>query len=453
MKRFIYLMLFGLFGSVFLFSSVGSAQTETPVPTATPFGIDVFEPNENIEVAPLVELGQNHRLALTGSDKDYLKVYLKAGQIVRLTAAPVSLGDTTLTVFGSDGSQIAFNDDLSATDRSASVVFQAAGEDFYIVLIESPIPVQGVVEYTFFSALQQPTPTPTNTPTSTPTATATPTSTPTNTPTPGPTSTPGPTATPIPTATPLNDIDEAEPNNSPAESYQIVPGVDYQMTLGPAGWDDHDFYSFLAKSFVNYRCSTDTAVIDTSIRMYIGQIGAGQLVAENDDASEGLISSAAEFMPETDQWVFVVVESRAGAGGYSFSCNTFTPQPVSAPVMMSNSAVSADDEPEIITPTVTIEANPSVAIAVFNDRNADGQMDLGEEVNDVLVVVTSLGGGWVAHGRSLSGFVIISEDMSQTTHVVVSVPYLYRSQIIPQKDIKGLINMALEAPQLPVVLP
>jgi len=452
MKRFIYLTLVGL---MLLLVPTISAQTATPEPTATPFGIDIFEPNENIEVAPLIELGQNQRLALTTGDKDYLKVYLKAGQIVRLTAAPVNLGDTTMTIFRSDGSQIAFNDDLSATDRSASVVFKAAGEDFYIVLIESPIPVQGVVEYDFFSALQQPTATPTNTPTATATATATPTNTPTNTPTPGPTATPGPTQTPIPTATPINEIDEAEPNNSPVEAYQIVPGVDYQMTLGPAGWDDHDFYSFLAKSGVNYRCATETAVIDTSIRMYTGQIGAGELVAENDDASAGLISSSADYMPETDQWVFVVVESRAGAGGYGFSCTTFTPQPAMSAMPASSgtangSAVEAD-ESEIITPTVV--THPSIAVAVFNDRNGDGQMDLGEEVNDVLVVVTSLGGGWVAHGRSLSGFVVISEDMSQTTHVVVSVPYLYLSQIIPEKEIKGLINMALEAPVLPVVLP
>ncbi len=467
MKRLIYLALFGL--GIFIFFAVTVVNgeevapepmadpvdssvitTTVPIMTETPVvvaGADQFEPNNNFETAPLLLLGETSQLTLTLDDRDYLKLYLKAGQIVRLTAAPTGNGDTSLTVFQSDGTQLAFNDDLSATDRSASIVFQAAAEDFYIVLVASPIPIQAITHYDFYSSLQMPTPTPSVPPT----ATLGPTSTP------APTGTPAPTSTPVPSPTPLNSIDAGEPNNSPVEAYQIVPNIDYEMTLGPTGWDDHDFYSFLGKAWTNYSCETETAEIDTTIRMYTGQIGAGELVAENDDAGGGRISSKATFRPQTDQWVFVVVESRAGVGSYRFACNTYTPV-MAAPVTNSGSGAAAPEPAVAEEAAVTEEPAEAVllspiAIAVFNDRNADGVMNMGEAVNDVLVVVTALGGGWVVQEQTLNGVLLVTEDTSETSHLIVSVPYLYYSQIVEMKKVNGVINIAIEAPVLPVVLP
>jgi hypothetical protein len=451
MRRFIYLMLLGLGIFIFFTVTVIVNGQEEEVPTATPDGSDIHEPNNNFETATSMLLGQNQRLSLLVGDVDYIRIYLKAGQIVRLTAAPLEFGDTSLTVFGSNGEQLAFNDDLSATDRSASVVFQAAAEDFYIVLIQSPVPVNGLIEYDFYSSLQMPTPTPTLIPTSTPGPTSTP----------APTGTASPTETPVPSPTPLNSIDAGEPNNNPAEAYQIVPNQEYQMTLGPSGWDDHDFYSFLGKAWINYSCETETAEIDTTIRMYTGAIGAGELVAENDDAGGGLISSAATFQPETDQWIFVVVESRAGAGGYIFSCNIFTPVMV-MPVVSSagnesgsgESAGSDDGEAsDELVSEEPIPAITSLAVAVFNDRNADEIMNMGEAVNDVFVVTTPLGGSWSVQEKTQNGLVVLNEDMTGITHLIVSVPYLYYSQIVEIKKLNGVINIAIEAPVLPVVLP
>ncbi|MEM9773384.1 MAG: hypothetical protein AAF902_02305 [Chloroflexota bacterium] len=419
-----------------------------PSPTPEPVIVgDFMEPNNNFETATTMYLGESQRLSLTVGDKDYIQLYLKAGQIVRLTAAPIDFGDTSLSVFQTDGTQLGFNDDLSATDRSASLVIQAPAEGYYIVLVESPVPLPGMIEYEFYSSLQMPTPTPTLTPTSTPAATSTP----------GPTSTPAPTSTPVPTATPLNTIDNGEPNNSPADAYQIVPGVEYQMTLGPAGFDDHDFYSFLGKAWKNYSCQTETTEIDTEIRMYVGEIGAGELVAQNDDAGNG-ISSRATYQPATDQWIFVVVESRAGVGGYTFSCDSYVPPPVAAaPVVAA--------EPEPVEQVVIIEEPAEempvedpvmiadIAIAVFNDRNADGLMDLGEAVNDVLVVVTPLGGNWGVQSTTQNGLIILSEDTTSVSHLIVSVPYLYYSQVIEMRNVNGVINIPIDPPVLPVVLP
>lgn len=474
MKKIIYLSLLALLGLMILGAGIANGQdgvleptqeaddgsekqeldqeaVDDPVDESEPTGApdisteegDEMEPNNNIETAKTMYLGDSKRLSLTVGDKDYIKLYLKQGQIVRLTAAPVEFGDTSITVFKTDGTQIGYNDDLSATDRSASLVVQAEAEAYYIVLIESPVPVPGVIEYEFYSSLQMPTPTPTLIPTSTPVATSTP----------GPTSTPAPTSTPVPTATPPNAIDAGEPNNSPAEAYQIVPGNSYQMTLGPAGHDDHDFYSFLGKAWKNYSCKTETTDIDTEIRMYVGEIGAGELVAQNDDAGNG-ISSRASYQPQTDQWIFVVVESRAGVGAYTFSCDSYVPvmaAPVSTSVPVSEPAQDEGEEEakEEDVPVVSSD----FAVAVFNDRNADGLMDIGEAINEALVVVTPLGGSWTIQERTTNGLIVVSEDRSGVSHVIISVPYLYYSQVVEVEKANGVVNIAVAPPVLPVVLP
>lgn len=232
-----------------------------------------------------------------------------------------------------------------------------------------------------------------------------------------------------------------EPNNGPQEAFQILPGTEYAMTLGPIGTDTHDFFSLLGKAGVTYQCqAAQPQGVDPALRVYSGEIGSGVLVAENDDVSSSNIGSQVRFTAQTHTTFYLVAEVRAGYGRYTFSC-TGNPAPATG---------SGGNTPPSPTPSVT--PDPAVLrIEVFVDWNEDEMLTAGEGVDDVLVLLTSLE-QTLTHYTQQGQVVVSAELFGEVPQVVVSIPYLHYSQIVTIGQSQQL-TLPLTAPSLPVMLP
>lgn len=400
-----------------------AVPTDTPSPPATTTAVptpdlrDLFEPNNEPDQASPITMGSsltNLTLEPVG-DADYYLLYLKTGQLVRAATFPETAADTRLTVYSPAGELLGQNDDRSQTDLGSTVAWLSQIEGWYLLLVESSIPFGGA--YRLLTSLDMPTVTPT----------------------PAATATPGPTSTAAPTTTPYTQADVGEPNNGPQEAFQILPGAEYAMTLGPVGTDTHDFFTLLGKAGVTYQCqAAQPQGVDPALRVYVGEIGNGVLVAENDDVSSSNIGSQVRFTAQTHTTFYLVAEARAGYGRYTFSCMG-NPAPV---------AGSGGSTPPSPTPTVT--PDPAVLqIQVFVDWNGDEQLTAGEGVDDVLVLFTSL-------GQTLTHYTqqgqVSAEAWPEASQVVVSIPYLHYSQVVNIRQSQQLL-LPLAAPTLPVMLP
>ena len=188
--------------------------TEPSVATATPtadspFPPDRFAPNQTRETAAEIGLGYEPDLTLTGSQPDWFRLYLKAGQIVQIETAVYGQTDTVLTVYR-DEQLLAYNDDRSPIDLGSAVVIQAPADGWYHIRVSKATAADGRYDLTVSLVAPTATPTPTITPTASPTATVSPTPalTPTGTaaaalgpPPRNPAGSALPTASPTPTAT------------------------------------------------------------------------------------------------------------------------------------------------------------------------------------------------------------------------------------------------------------
>lgn len=385
----------------------------------TPDPRDPFEPNDEPGQASPLTLGDS-LTALTlepVGDKDYYQLYLKTGQLVRAATFPETSADTRLTVYSPAGELLGQNDDRSQTDLGSTVAWLSQTEGWYLILVESSIPFGGV--YRLLTSLEMPTVTPTL----------------------AATVTPGPTSTAVPTPTPYTEADAGEPNNGPQEAFQILPGTEYAMTLGPIGTDTHDFFTLLGKAGVTYQCqAAQPQGVDPALRVYSGEIGSGVLVAENDDVSSTNIGSQVRFTAQTNTPFYLVAEARAGYGRYTLSC-TGNPAPA---------AGGSGNPPPSATPTVT--PDPAVwRIQVFVDWNEDEMLTAGEGVDDVLVLLTSLG-QTLTHYTQQGQVVVSAEVFQGVPQVVVSIPYLHYSQMVNIRQTQQLM-LPLTAPILPVMLP
>ena len=106
----------------------------TGQPTATPratelppeFETDPYEPNYDFETAANIGVGQTLDLNFNGYppgasevDNDYFRLYVKAGDDLRIETLNVAEGlDTNLIVFKEDGTAVAGNDDCEGARRS-----------------------------------------------------------------------------------------------------------------------------------------------------------------------------------------------------------------------------------------------------------------------------------------------------------------------------------------------
>lgn len=437
------------------------AETATSTPTSTPIPItptatgavnlDLCEPNDDFSAPCPVMLGQTlYGLALEPvGDQDYFNVYLKAGQLARVSTFPVpgTNTDTRLFVYTSTGALLGENDDRSAVDLGSSVAWAALADGFYTVLVDAAVPFSG--QYDLLMALELPTSTPTSTSTSKP----------------GPTSTPEPTFTLAPTATPYTQPDVGEPNFSAGTAFEAVIGTSYPMTLGPRGIDDHDFYRVLVKAGRRYRCAAEKpAGVAPTLRVYSGPVGGGVLIAENDDVSLTDVGSEARFDAPYDGPIFVVVETRAGYGSYTFVCAAVASTPAagsglpSGPASTPTLTVTPTATPihlsvrplPLVQPTATPAQVTTIRIQVIYDLNANGAADPDEGIANVSVRAVSHNAivGWsLTDERGLATITILGEVDR------VLVPFLSGWNSEVEMGILNETVLSIPAVPLPVVMP
>lgn len=415
---------------VFQMAAQEISPTVTLVPTVistpTPYPGDHFEPNNGRESASIINLGETYdSLTLDPSassgqapgDVDFYTVYLKAGQLVRVSTFVDGPADTRLTVTSASGEFLGFNDDRSAVDLGSTIALTTPYEGWFLLEISSPTPFGG--GYQLLVALEAPTITPT----------------PTRTGTPEPTFTPLPTGTPTITPTPYTSKDQGEPNNTPEQAMEIIPGTTYPFTLGPIGTDTHDFFTFLAKAGVNYTCQTsELKGVDTLLRAYAGPIGQGVLIAENDDQAPANLGSVITFQLATNQPVFVVAETRAGYGSYQLLCGV-KPAPSSG----GNGSASTPT----LSPTPTSPAVKTLRFELFIDHNTDLKLSPAEGVSGLKVLVND------QEFTIQDGLLLLELPAGEITYI--SVPYLHLSYSLDPK--LPTLSIPLPAVALPVLLP
>jgi hypothetical protein len=400
---------------------------------------DSCEPNDSFDQPCQVALTQmlsNLTLSPVG-DQDYFAVYLKAGQIARAATFPLpgSGTDTRLFVYSEGGELLGENEDRSPTDLGSTVRWTAVADGFYILRVESAIPFPG--RYDLLVSLEAPTAT----------------------------STPQPTATAQPTMTPLVAPDMAEPNNRPQEAFEIVVGATYNLTLGPRGVDDHDFFKLWVKAGNGYRCAArPTGPVDPALRVYAGDVGAGTLLAENDDISPTDIGSLVTFVAPYTGFLFVVAEVQAGYGAYTLLCEAFVPAP--PPVSGGGSATAAPSPTPTATLTTSapVEIRPlpplpapatpvaatTIRVQVIYDLNANGQPDPDEGVPNVSVRAVSRNAivGWALTDERGVATLTIMGDVDR-----VIVPFLSGwSRPVRLGQVNEAV-LSLPAVALPVIMP
>ncbi|NLF65310.1 MAG: hypothetical protein GX579_12005 [Chloroflexi bacterium] len=180
------------------------AEEATPTPESA-YGPDGFEPNDDAGAATRIGFQVETGLTLVGADVDAFTGFLKAGQILRVSAAVYGQLDTRLRLIW-EGQLAAENDDRAPDDLGSSLTFSAPADGHYVALVDKVTDADG--SYDLETALLAPTATPTPSPTLTPSPTWTPSATPTLTPSPATTIQPdnsrslaGPAAPPRTTAT------------------------------------------------------------------------------------------------------------------------------------------------------------------------------------------------------------------------------------------------------------
>jgi hypothetical protein len=371
-------------------------ETATAVPSPTSQGLppDRFEPNNTPETAAPIGFGVEAGLTLVGDDLDYFTVYLKAGQMIRISTAVYQGLDTRLTVFWA-GQVVAENEDRSPVDLGSTVLFTGVAEGWHLILVEKAAVYDGV--YDLEVALVQATATPTPAPTLT--------STPTLTPTPSP--------TPSPSPTPLIRADLAEPNDTPETAFPITPGVRGTYTVGGG---DVDYYTFIAKAGRRYACETATNQVDTLLTVTAGPVVLGI----NDDRGVGRVDSYVEWQAAEEQVVIVKVEARGGSyGQYDFVCQVVTSPaaspsgPAGPPAPAGATAVPAG----LVTGTLPLTATEPISLTVhhlgrvepqtavpttqirllvYYDANNDRQPGPGEGIANVSVLAVNSQGQPIA---------------------------------------------------------
>ncbi len=149
-----------------------SAATVTPPPDSL-FPPDRFAPNQTRETAAEIGLGHEPDLTLTGSQPDWFRLYLKAGQLVQVETAVYGQTDTVLTIYR-DEQLLAHNDDRGPVDLGSAVIIQAPADGWYHIRVSKATAADGRYDLTISLIAPTATPTPTITATPSPTATASP---------------------------------------------------------------------------------------------------------------------------------------------------------------------------------------------------------------------------------------------------------------------------------------
>lgn len=426
------------------FATSTVVPTEPPTATSAPAGWDIYEPNDTFETASSVNVNVTIRdLTLSpANDRDYFRIYGKAGQILHITTFVQAGTDTMLRLYTTGGTILAENDDKSATDLGSSIIWTPVADSWFIVEIESAVPgYEG--RYDLAILLEMPTPTAS----------------------PAPTNAPGPTSTPVPTVTPTTPAvpaDQYEPNNSVDGAAEIIVGTTYQATL-PTG--DVDYYRLLAKSGNKYQCDTKVTGVDTAITILSSNL---EQLAANDDRAPNDVGSTVIWTAETTATVYIAVQNRAGRGEYTLVCDAVVPPPPASggggggnytpPSPTATATPFPTATPSLLVrhignvqPTPTAVLQTVVRLVIVYDQNNNRAGDIGEGISNISVRAL-YGGSVVAWG-------LTDERGEVTLHIIgnvdrITIPYLnfWEMRVSPGTDLEPR-TVLIPSVSLPVILP
>jgi hypothetical protein len=275
--------------------------TDTPTPTVTwtptPGCADGLEPNDQPGQGAVLVINQNLSgltLAPVG-DVDFFRLWAKAGRFYQLTTTTGDGLDTRLRVFDPNGTLIVQNDDYTVGNPASRLRFQAPGEGWFAVAVDSLVPTPwGCRQYSLTAVDVSP-------PTATPTTT------------PGPSSTPRPTGTALPTATAIPPealYDEYEPNYDFSSAANVGVGQTLSLNFNPypAGSNevDNDYFRLYVKVGEELKLETSNLAegLDTNLILYREN---GEVIEGNDDCQAGQRQSCLSWSPDYTGIAYVLV--------------------------------------------------------------------------------------------------------------------------------------------------
>jgi hypothetical protein len=304
-------------------------DTPTPTPTwsATPACADGWEPNQQPGSGAVLVIDQaiSSLTLYPEGDVDFFLLWGKGGRYYRVTTATGDGLDTRIQIFDPVGDLVAENDDFEPGNPAGQVKFQAPGEGWFAVKVDSRVPTDwGCRGYSITAVdVSPPTPTPTHTPGPPP---------------------PSPTATGTPTPVPGQvQPDEYEPNYdfNTAANIGVGQTVNLNFNAYPPGSAqiDNDYFRLYVK--VEERLLIKTANLaqglDTNLILYRDN---GAVIAGNDDCVPGERYSCIEWAPDYTGLAYVLAgpvgtipeATAAGSRAYSLTVEdiagqTSTPMP------------------------------------------------------------------------------------------------------------------------------
>jgi hypothetical protein len=400
------------------------------------------------------------------------------------TATSQSL-DTRLRVFDPAGSKLAENDDYEFANPASQLRFRALGEGWYIVVVDSRVPVKWGCRTYSISAVDVSPPTPQPTKTPRPQATAAP-----------------PTAIPHPTAIPAEAMYDAyEPNPDFARSANIGVGQTLNLNFNPypAGIRqiDYDFFRVFVKT--GQRLQVETAELasglDTNLMLYRDN---GETIGYNDDCTPGFLQSCLTWLPDYTGVAYVLIGPVGtipevvgpGARAYTLSVIDLTgmePDEKAASNESGSSSTTTTGSdtsdralpwrvtplPPTVAPPPTATALPQIVfreisstpptptaqplqtivveLTVYYDENDNRAPDMSEGVSSVSVRVLD------SQTNQLLGHVFTDQFgharlmVAATGTVRLSVPYLGYNEAV--KAPGEALTIRLAALQLPGLIP
>jgi hypothetical protein len=277
-------------------------DTRTPTPSAQPpFGTwsatpacaDSLEPNQQPGSGAVLVINQtvSNLTLYPAGDVDFFLLWGKAGRFYQVTTATGDGLDTRVRVFDPTGKLIAENDDYTPGNPASQARFQAPGEGWFSVAIDSDVPTDwGCRKYSVTAVdVSSPTATPTSTP--------------------GP---PKPTATVTPSATTVPGqvmYDAYEPNYDMNAAANIGVGQTLNLNFNPypagSGEIDNDWFRLYVKAGERLHVETTSLAqgLDTNLVLYRDN---GAVIAGNDDCVPGERYSCIEWSPDYTGLAYVL---------------------------------------------------------------------------------------------------------------------------------------------------
>ena len=381
-------------GSVLLPPRSTLTPTPTPTPTVTqtpaPICADHLEPNDGVDQGTVLALTQavDALTIFPQEDIDTFQLWGKEGAHYDITTQTGEGVDTRLRVYDPVGRLIAENDDYRTGIPTSQVRFQASGDGWFTVAVDTAVPIDwGCRTYRIIAVDM-----------AAPTAT--------------PTKTPGPTATPLPPATAVPgqlQPDAYEPNWDFERAANLGVGQRVKVNFNPwpagASGIDNDFYRLFVKVGQMLKIETDNLSegLDTNIILYRGD---QSVIAGNDDCSPTEFRSCLEWAPDYTGLVYVLVgpvgtlpeAAVSGARNYSLSiintaAQTPTPTPVNTRRASGSSPVAGQTGealPWRVTPLPSQTPTPTPTPRIFSSVIGDGAATPTPKVRQPILIDLTL---------------------------------------------------------------